>query len=244
MDPLIPYVDFENLMKALPGHWLYISADGILRAASPSIVELAHIIDITHHLNTINLLEDPTINYTEYDLTAILRKALSGKPSIIPNLPTPLETISQRFGTGQPEKIVEFCTWCVMPVCDWNQVITGVLLYYFPEARYPKNKLAVEVKTWLQSNWKEPYDPKVLADAMGLSPSSVLRNFRSAFCSTPFEYYREVKYDHLKLALSDPSISIAQAFFQCGMAYNGSAAAAFKRVTGFSPKEYRAKGYK
>lgn len=86
---------------------MVVSSDGVLRAVSPSIVELAHVINISHHLNTINLIEDLSIAYTGHNLSMVIQKALAGQSTIIPNLPTPLEAISTRFGNRQPEKVVE-----------------------------------------------------------------------------------------------------------------------------------------
>jgi transcriptional regulator GlxA family with amidase domain len=56
---------------------------------------------------------------------------------------------------------------------------------------------------------------------------------------TPHDYYINVKISKVKDKLQDLSLSIEEAFAQCGIHYHGHYAELFKKKTGLTPSDYR-----
>ena len=78
-----------------------------------------------------------------------------------------------------------------------------------------------------------------IAKAATLSKSHFVRLFKKNTGVTPHEYYVSYKIGKLKEKLLDSNLTIAQAFAECNMDYNGHTARQFKERVGVSPSEYR-----
>jgi AraC family transcriptional regulator len=79
----------------------------------------------------------------------------------------------------------------------------------------------------------------VLADLVRLSPYHFLRSFKRSFGEPPHRYLTGRRIEHAKALLADPRASITQIAFDVG--FNGTSAfsAAFHRITGQTPTDYR-----
>lgn len=94
-------------------------------------------------------------------------------------------------------------------------------------------------REYLENHWEQPYDAKLVAQAAKLSVSRLQRLFKEHTGFSPHDYYTDIKMKHLKEALLNFSISVSQAFYQCGMDYNSYYATLFKKHAGLTPTEFR-----
>jgi AraC-like DNA-binding protein len=94
-------------------------------------------------------------------------------------------------------------------------------------------------KEYIESHWQEPFNIDKIAKAATLSKSHFVRLFKKNTGVTPHEYYVSYKIGKLKEKLLDSNLTIAQAFAECNMDYNGHTARQFKERVGVSPSEYR-----
>ena len=105
--------------------------------------------------------------------------------------------------------------------------------------RYAAMLKVAGAKEYIERHWLEKLDVQVIAKAFGISYSSLAPLFKQREGVTMGQYYIKVKVDHIKEALADPSLSVAEAFACCGANNQSEAGKAFKRLTGMSPSEYR-----
>jgi AraC-like DNA-binding protein len=78
-----------------------------------------------------------------------------------------------------------------------------------------------------------------LADLAGLSPTHFARAFKRSFGEAPGRYQLQQRIERAKILLADPSRSVTDVAFACGFDFPGNFSAAFRKVTGMAPSEFR-----
>ncbi|NLY49203.1 MAG: helix-turn-helix transcriptional regulator [Clostridiales bacterium] len=63
--------------------------------------------------------------------------------------------------------------------------------------------------------------------------------FKKHIGITPYEYYINYKIRKLREKLLDTNLTIAQAFAECSISYNGHFIKVFKKKVGVTPSAYR-----
>ncbi|MDD4565288.1 MAG: helix-turn-helix transcriptional regulator [Eubacteriales bacterium] len=91
----------------------------------------------------------------------------------------------------------------------------------------------------LKEHWREKYDAREAANAANLSPNHFQRLFKKHAGITSRDYYMSVKIRKLQEHLKDESLSISEAFSECGIDYHGYFAGLFRKKVGMSPTQYR-----
>ena len=87
------------------------------------------------------------------------------------------------------------------------------------------------------------YDEKIslqdLANLAGMSPYHYLRSFKKYTGKAPYQYLTDIRVGRVKELLRSPELSITEACSQCGLDYGNHFSAIFKRLTGYSPRQFR-----
>lgn len=78
-----------------------------------------------------------------------------------------------------------------------------------------------------------------LAARCGISSRQLTRAFKNTTGRTLSEYVAEVRLRHAKQLLLDPTVLIKTIAYQCGFNSQAAFAAAFRRETGWAPRQFR-----
>jgi AraC family transcriptional regulator len=79
----------------------------------------------------------------------------------------------------------------------------------------------------------------VLADLVRLSPYHFLRSFKKSFSDPPYRYWTRQRVIRAKGLLANQHIPVAEIAFAVGFATPSAFSAAFRRITGQTPTDYR-----
>jgi AraC-like DNA-binding protein len=92
---------------------------------------------------------------------------------------------------------------------------------------------------FMTKNLSQAITLRQLADASSLSSFHFLRNFKSAYSKTPFQYLTEMRLKHACKLLRDTGLSITEVMSACGLENLSSFVRLFKRRFGKTPGGYR-----
>lgn len=95
------------------------------------------------------------------------------------------------------------------------------------------------VEAFMLSNLAAPLSLKALAEVAGLSRFHLLRLFKRAYGETPYKRLTRLRMEQARRLLGNGRGSVTEIAFLCGYENPAHFAAAFRRVTGVSPREYR-----
>lgn len=124
------------------------------------------------------------------------------------------------------------------PIFDQN-ALQYVVSVFVPVRTYTAREAVGKAKEYIEAHWQEPYNNAQVAKAASLSPSNLQRVFKADTGFTPRAYYLDVKISRIKEKLLDINLSVAQAFYLCGVDYNSHYVKLFRNMTGMSPTQYR-----
>jgi AraC-like DNA-binding protein len=97
------------------------------------------------------------------------------------------------------------------------------------------------VRALIDTQCSLPLDLSTLSAEAGLSRFHFLRLFRAAFHETPHQYLIRRRIDMAKELLVLSAKSVTDICFEVGFESLGSFSAAFHRIVGWPPSEYRAR---
>ena len=97
------------------------------------------------------------------------------------------------------------------------------------------------VREHIDRHYQKPLTVDRLADLAGLSTFHFIRAFRSAYGATPHRYLRDRRLDRAKELLVTTMYPVTEICDQIGFQSLGSFSSLFRRLTGETPAEYRAK---
>jgi AraC family transcriptional regulator len=78
-----------------------------------------------------------------------------------------------------------------------------------------------------------------LAALVGLSPTHFARAFKRSFGEAPGRYQLQRRIERAKALLADPACSVTDVALACGFEFPGNFSAAFRKLTGVAPSEFR-----
>jgi AraC family transcriptional regulator len=105
-------------------------------------------------------------------------------------------------------------------------------------ATLTRRKLA-RVQELIESRLDADLPLQELAAAVGYSRGHFLRAFRATTGVTPHRYLLNQRIERARRLLGDPQMSIAQVAYSCGFSSQSHLTMAFRKVSGFTPGEYR-----
>jgi AraC-like DNA-binding protein len=97
------------------------------------------------------------------------------------------------------------------------------------------------VREYIDHHYKKPLTVERLADLAGLSTFHFIRAFRAAFGETPHQYLRARRLERAKELLVTTAYPVTEICDQIGFQSLGSFSSLFRRLTGETPAEYRAR---
>jgi AraC-like DNA-binding protein len=104
----------------------------------------------------------------------------------------------------------------------------------------PARDLA-QLREFIDRHYAKPVTVDMLAARCGLSAFHFIRAFRAAFGTTPHQYLRDRRLERAKELLVTTALPVTEICDQIGFQSLGSFSSLFRRVTGETPAEYRAK---
>jgi len=95
------------------------------------------------------------------------------------------------------------------------------------------------VTDYIEDNLAEEIPLATLAGLATLSPYHFARAFKHSFATPPHRYHTGRRIERAKVLLSDPDLSVTAIAAQIGFREGSSLTAAFRKLTGKTPSEYR-----
>ncbi|HEY8312866.1 MAG TPA: AraC family transcriptional regulator [Candidatus Baltobacteraceae bacterium] len=135
--------------------------------------------------------------------------------------------------------------------CADDEAFDSVIFTLFDEAASISTKnSAVEApklrmqraKRFIERHAFEQLQLDDIATELGLSPFTILRQFRAATGRTPYAYLLEIRLERAKQLLGQTTDSIARIASKVGFNDPAHFSRFFSNTTGYSPSSYRAVG--
>ncbi|MGI6168490.1 MAG: helix-turn-helix domain-containing protein, partial [Christensenellales bacterium] len=213
---------------------------GDLVYINEAVLSMWNILDASQVMGRYNLLNDTFLN-DQLGFKDCITKALQGETVLIYDAKISLEQLWERYKTRSDVYDIESLYMDILNFPIYN--IHGDMIYmvsvFFTRRVYKGRPDIVKAKEYIENSYLEDFDMGKFSKAMGISPSHLIRLFKKHTGTTPYSYYQRIKVNQLKKALQDQTISIAEAFAACGLAYSGSFARVFKEQAGMTPSQYR-----
>jgi transcriptional regulator GlxA family with amidase domain len=103
------------------------------------------------------------------------------------------------------------------------------------------DEIVGKAQTYLEENLKEKISFEALASKLAISRRNFDRRFIKATNNTPVEYLQRIKVEVAKKILEEGRKSIFEVMNEVGYSDDKAFREVFKRITGLSPLDYRAK---
>jgi len=183
-------------------------------------------------------------NYAAFDLEAVLRRhpALRGtwpdQPVIHqPNaasIATPFRQLVREVSLAQPNRSVGLRLALDALVLEAMRVLTGG----GGASLVAAHPAVVRVKELLDHQYQQPWRLADLARVAGLSPTHLAELFTRDVGVPPRQYLLQVRIERAKEYLTQKVVPITTLAIELGFSSSQHFAAAFKRLTGKSPREH------
>ena len=183
-----------------------------------------------------NVLHDPVME--KMGLMPGIQRAFRGETVVTYDVVPPIEDVQARGVIEEKPFEKALTDFHLYPVKDKNKVVFVVFVCVVKKM-YQGRPDVVRTKEYIDSHWQDEFDKEVLAKSVNMSVTQVYSLFKQHIGTTPGEYYKKVKVDHIKEKLADKNLSIKEAFAACGEDSQGWSVKVFKEVTGVSPTQFR-----
>jgi len=214
--------------------------NGDMVFVNEATLKMWNVLDTSLILGKYNLLKDSLVN-DQFGLRDEIRRTFNGEIVLIQDIRLPLESFWEWYKTRSDVYEIEAIYTDILnfPVMGTDGEIVYVVSIFFTSRIYSGRTDVARAREYLDNHWKEEFDIIKLAQHVYLSPSQLSRLFKKHIGMTPYNYYQNIKINHLKIVLRDKTMSIAQAFIFCGFEYPGNCTRFFKEKTGMTPSEFR-----
>jgi AraC-like DNA-binding protein len=103
----------------------------------------------------------------------------------------------------------------------------------------PPARHLLRARDLIDARYAEPLDVAQVARAAHASPAHFSRGFKAAFGETPHQYLLTRRIERAKHLLRTTSMPVTEVSLEVGCRSLGSFSAAFKRIVGVTPTDYR-----
>ncbi|WP_243156371.1 helix-turn-helix domain-containing protein [Clostridium sp. C8-1-8] len=97
----------------------------------------------------------------------------------------------------------------------------------------------VKAASYMENNFQNPINLQDLADEAGISVRHLNRIFKEHYKTTPINYLLRLRIQYACLLLKKNDYSISDVAYESGFGDSNYFARQFKKIMGFSPKDYR-----
>ena len=214
--------------------------NGDIIFVNEATLKMWNVLDTSLILGKYNLLKDSLVN-DQFGFRDEIRRTFQGEIVLIQDIRLPLESFWEWYKTRSDAYDIEAIYTDILnfPVFGGNGELVYIVCIFFASRVYSGRSEVAKAKEYLENHWQEKFDTTKLAQHVHLSFSQLSRLFKKHIGMTPYNYYQNIKINHLKAVLHDKTMSIAQAFIFCGFEYPGNCTRFFKEKTGMTPSEYR-----
>ncbi len=211
--------------------------DGTSVMVNKALLDEYNVADPNMIVGKYNVFKDPDIIASGY--IDVLKRAFGGETVFFGDVRVPLEGIVERYGIKDLDVEAVYQDITVFPILnDQKQVVYVAALLVNRRVYRGKDRIE-KAKEYLETHWKKEFDLYKTAKAAGLSKGYFAKLFKKHTGVTPYEYYINYKINKVKEKLMDTNLTVAQAFAECNMDYNGHSAKLFRDKVGVSPSVYR-----
>ena len=135
----------------------------------------------------------------------------------------------------------ETAIWCSkMAEIDFDRINQNQFIIFKGQKNH-SDEIIKKVQSYIEDNFEKKLSVQSLAKEFAISSRTFIRRFKKATLNTPLEYMQRVKVEIAKRSFESSTLNINEVMYYVG--YNDQKAfrKTFKKYTGLSPLEYRAK---
>ncbi|QHT62994.1 response regulator [Paenibacillus lycopersici] len=120
------------------------------------------------------------------------------------------------------------------------RIVTGLCGFIAERKKSPTQVVVQRALEWMNAHYKDNLSLRSVADSVYLSPNYLGALFRTELGVSFTEQLIHIRIGKAKELLQDPRLKLYEVAESVGYQNIGYFTSVFKRITGFSPKEYRA----
>ena len=210
--------------------------DGTAIFCNQACLKFNNIPDANLIMGKYNVLNDPILN-DQMGLYDLIHDAFKGKVTGGTYSPPVQDLVDRGVIDEKPFEaaILDFNFYPVFKDGKLMFVVSSCTVKNVYQGR-PE---VAKAKEYIDSHWQDEYNAKAVAKAANMGVTQLYKVFNEYVKMTPKDYHRKIKIEHIKEKLADKSLSIKEAFAQCGESSRSWVATVFKEITGMTPSEYR-----
>lgn len=229
---------FAEIIRYFPYPMHICAPDGTMLLANEAYLRFAKISNPEKLYNKHNILSNP--NLERWGIKDFVVRAFQGEATRVYDVKVPHQEIIERLGDDKKTVLGSlYHDMSALPIWGSGKELMYVVFVFITSREYQGRDELIRGKEYIDSHWLENFDIDKLSGAVYISKYRYVRLFKQHMGMTPYCYYQEVKIEKIKEKLCESNLSIAQAFAECGVDYNGNFVKVFKQKTGMSPSEYR-----
>lgn len=231
---------FAQICKKLPFPLTISAPDGTIIFANSAFLDFAKVKSTDNFFGKYNVFKHSDLE--GWGIKDLMTRAFKGEVVYAPNLKVPRQEITERMsGNKEPLTDTLYHDINAFPILSDEGKLLYVISVFTMSREYRGKEEIVRGKEYIDNHWQEDFDIDKLAAAVYMSKYCYVRLFKDYLGMTPHNYYQNVKIEKIKEKLREVNLSVAQVFADCGVDYEGGFGRVFKRKTGMTPSEYRAK---
>ncbi|MDQ7095302.1 AraC family transcriptional regulator [Desulfosporosinus sp. PR] len=97
----------------------------------------------------------------------------------------------------------------------------------------------LEAMAFIETNFKEKLNLKVIASNVNISPFHFARTFKKDTGYSPYEYVMKIRLNHAKMLLKKTNLQIKEIAAECGFSTESNFLVNFHNNVGVTPREFR-----
>ena len=228
-----------QILDMLPTPIEIFAPDGMCIFVNRAYMEMVNCPDANNFVGKYNLKNDPVCREICGD--EVIDNVFKGESFSYADFPTPMQDVFDRgIIDGKPFEAATMDIF-VLPIWD-GDVFTCTICFFTVKNMYKGRADISRGQKYIDEHWIDEFDIDKIAQAATLGRRHFQRIFKDITGITPMEHYQKLKIEKIQEKLLDDSLSVEQAFEDCGVDYRGKTYLnLFKEKVGMSPAEYRNK---